>query len=250
MSSGIFSKLFAHKELLGFGELGTDLHSHLIPGIDDGASTIEESIAMITGLQQMGYTRFITTPHIQPELFPNTEKSITEQLGQFKTALAEQHIDCHIEAAAEYYVDETFENRLATGEKFLSFGDNYILIEVSMISKFIDLEKILFELMLLGYKVILAHVERYPYMFERHNLDYYSSLKDKEIFLQVNLRSFTGDYGDIQKKIARQLAEHRMIDFLGTDLHKPKQLQVIEQAMHDEHVQQLLASGSLLNKTL
>ena len=250
MSTGIFSKLFKKETFLNYEGLGADMHSHFIPGIDDGSSSIEESIEMMNGLMQLGFTKFITTPHIQPELFQNTEESILKKKDEFQTELNRRKIEIEIEAAAEYYIDENFLIRLQSANKFLTIDDSYILIEVSMVSRFKDLEKVIFELMLKGYKVILAHVERYPYMFENGKLDYYHTLKDKEVYLQVNLRSFTGNYGDIQKKIARQLADKKMIDFLGTDLHKPFQLKIIEDALHDMHVQKLLKENNLLNKTL
>ena len=97
---------------------------------------------------------------------------------------------------------------------------------------------------------MLAHVERYPYLFEKHQLDQYEKLRDADVLLQVNLRSFTGNYGEIQKRIARALAEAGLINFLGTDIHRPAQLPIIAQSMEDKHVQQLLASGTLLNSSL
>jgi tyrosine-protein phosphatase YwqE len=225
------------------------MHSHFIPAIDDGSASIVESVEMMQGLTQLGYKKFITTPHIQPELFPNTEASILKNAENFQNEMHARKLIFEMQTAAEYYIDENFLSTLPN-RKLLTFGNNFVLIEVSMVSRFKDLEKVIFELMLKGYKVILAHVERYPYMFENNKLDYYQALKDKEVYLQVNLRSFTGNYGDIQKKIARQLADNRMIDFLGSDLHKPFQVKIIEDAMHDTHVQKLLKANNLLNKTL
>ncbi len=250
MSTGLFSKLFKKETFLNYESLAADMHSHFIPGVDDGSSSFDESVAMMQGLTELGFKKFITTPHIQPELFPNTEDIILQHLDNFQNELEKRKLNIEIQAAAEYYVDENFLNGLGAKTKFLTFGQNYILIEVSMVSRFKDLEKVIFELMLKGYKVILAHAERYPYMFENGKLDYYESLRDKEIFLQVNLRSFTGNYGEIQKRIARMLAEKNMVDFLGTDLHKPIQLKIIEDALHDTHVQKLMKENKLLNKTL
>ncbi len=153
-------------------------------------------------------------------------------------------------AAAEYYIDQEFPNRVRNDEKFLTFGENYILIEVNMMAREKRLEEVLFELNLKGYKPVLAHVERYPYMFEGNSLAYYASLLDADVLLQVNLRSFTGQYGEIQKKIARQLAEHNMINFLGTDIHHENQLPIIYQSMKDPYVQKLLIKNKLLNNQL
>jgi len=248
MAEGVFKKIFSNREFLNYEALGADMHSHFIPGIDDGSASVEESIEMLQELMRMGYRKFITTPHIQPEFFPNTEDIIRQKTTELKAELEKRNFKCDLIAAAEYYVDENFLSSIGN-RRLLTFGEQYVLIEVSMMAKSGDLEKVIFELILQGYKVVLAHVERYPYMYE-NRLDYYASLKDKDVLLQVNLRSFIGQYGEIQKKIARELAEKNMIDMLGTDMHKPLQLKMLSDAMHDEHVQKLLRENKLLNKTL
>ena len=244
----LFGKLFDHKDLLDFSVLNADMHSHLIPNIDDGSVSTLESQKMISGLRAMGFKKFITTPHIMPEVFKNNKEIIENASHNLNAELAED--DIAVIAAAEYYIDEEFPNRVRNDEKFLTFGENYILIEVNMMAREKRLEEVLFELNLKGYKPVLAHVERYPYMFEGNSLAYYSSLLDADVLLQVNLRSFTGQYGEIQKKIARQLAEHNMINFLGTDIHHENQLPIIYQSMKDPYVQKLLIKNKLLNNQL
>lgn len=246
----IFSKLFENKDILDFSVLNADMHSHLIPNIDDGSLSVQETYNMISGLQALGFKKFITTPHIMPEIFKNDADIILDRCTQLNAELKTTDTEIHVEAAAEYYIDEQFPGRIRKGEKFLTFGANYILIEVNMMAKEKRLEEVLFELNLKGYKPVLAHVERYPYMFEGNSLKYYSSLLDADVLLQVNLRSFTGQYGEIQKKIARQLAEHKMINFLGSDIHHENQLPIIQQSMKDAYVQKLLASNTLMNNQL
>jgi len=244
-----FGKLFEHKHLLDFSVLNADMHSHLIPNIDDGSISVQETRNMITGLQAMGFKKFITTPHIMPEVFKNTTEIIENACVKLNEEIAADG-EQQVIAAAEYYIDEQFANRVRSEERFLTFGENYILIEVNMMAKEKRLEEVLFELNLRGYKPVLAHVERYPFMYEGNSLNYYSGLMDADVLLQVNLRSFTGQYGEIQKKIARQLAEHNMINFLGTDIHHENQLPVIHQSLKDPYVQKLLANNTLMNKQL
>lgn len=234
--------------MLDFSVLGADMHSHLIPGIDDGSQSVESSLRMMDGLMAMGFDRFITTPHIMTEVFPNMRDNITKEYADLCSAIDTRQY--RLRVAAEYFVDDAFPDRVRNGENFLTFGDNFILIEVSMMSREKKLEETIFELNLRGYKPVLAHVERYPYMFENNKLSYYAGLMDAEVFLQVNLRSFAGNYGEVQKKIARLLAENEMISFLGTDIHHESQLPILHQAMKDPHVQGLLRQGKLMNQKI
>ena len=245
----ILSKFFEQKELMDFSVLNADMHSHLIPNVDDGSASTRETINIVQGLQAMGFKKFITTPHIMPEIYKNTSEIINSECEKLNAEIGSV-IGVSIKAAGEYYIDDDFPDRVRNGEIFLTFGDRYILIEVNMMARDKRLEESLFELNVKGYKPVLAHVERYPYMFEGGSLNYYSGLRDADVLLQVNLRSFSGQYGEIQKKIARQLAEHNMINFLGTDIHHESQLPVIHQAMKDAHVQKLLMNNTLLNNKL
>ncbi len=242
------SKIFGKNNYLDFSVLNSDMHAHLIPGIDDGSVDIEETLKMIEGLKTLGFKNFITTPHMMPDVFKNTNASISEAGIKLNIEL-ESQIGKQIHTAAEYYVDENFPERVRNNESFLTFGNNYILIEVSMNAKEKSLKETLFELKVKGYYPVLAHVERFPYMFT-DDLNYYSDLKDADVLFQVNLRSFIGQYGETQRKIARALADNNMIDFLGTDLHRQNQLPFLEMAMKDSYVQKLLKQNKLLNKQL
>lgn len=248
---GIFGNLFGSRknDLLDFSVLRTDMHAHLLPGIDDGAADLEESKSLIAGLQALGFSRFITTPHIMPGVFNNTPAIISSKHAELVSAYPDT-AKPDIKAAAEYYIDVDFPDRIRQGETLLTFGDRFVLVEVNMTQPEMKLQESLFELRLAGYKPVLAHVERYPYMFKKNTLKEYEQLRDADILLQVNLRSFVGDYGETQKRIAKALADAGLINFLGTDLHRTAQLPLMAQAMIDKQVQQLLAKGQLLNATL
>lgn len=249
--SGIFGNLFGSRknDLLDFSVLRTDMHAHLLPGIDDGAGNIDESKQLIAGLQELGFSRFITTPHCMPGVFDNTIARIQEKLTELKSGYTDT-TQPDVQAAAEYYIDTDFPDRIRNGEKLLTFGEHYVLVEVNMTQPELKLQESLFELRLAGYKPVLAHAERYPYLFKKNALKEYEQLRDADILLQANLRSFTGDYGEVQKRIVKALAEAGLISFLGTDIHRTAQLPMLAQAMMDKHVQQLLAGRQLLNNTL
>lgn len=250
MAPALFSNLFSHKDLTGLGVLQTDMHSHFIPGIDDGSRSVEDSITLLTALSEAGYKKFITTPHIQPEFFPNTREIILAGLETLKQEIAARNLTFDISAAAEYYIDDDFEDKFQTDQSLLSFGNQYILVEMSMLQKPRSFEKVVFELTLKGYKVILAHPERYPFLFEHHKIDKVQELKDADIYLQLNIMSFGGLYGEMPKKFARMLADAKLADFLGTDLHNEKQLPFLKEAIKDKSLQKLLHEKNLLNTTL
>jgi len=233
------------KNLLNFSVLRADMHSHLIPGIDDGSDSIAESREMIHGLRALGFSKFVTTPHIMPGVFDNSPDTIRKGM----TLLTNADPQLPVSAAAEYYVDEAFVKKVQEGMELLSFGERYLLIEMHMHVREKQLESAIFELRLRGFRPVLAHVERYPYLFN-DQLTEFEKLRDADVLLQVNLRSFIGQYGELQKKIARRLADADMIHFLGTDIHRSTQLPAISAAMEEKYVQQLLAKGGLLNATL
>ena len=245
MLLSLFGKLFSKKDIVDYSVIKTDMHSHLIPGIDDGAKDEQTALLMIEGLKALGFTQLITTPHIMKSYFDNNEQIIQNGQQNFN-----DKYHTNVVAAAEYFVDESFVEKIKNNMPLLTFGDNYVLIEVSMGVKDKQLEEAVFELTSRNYKPVLAHCERYPYMFENGKLNYYEKLKDADVLLQVNIRSFLGQYGEIQKKIARKLAANDMIDFLGTDIHNEMQLPMLKDALQDEYVQHLLNSNQLKNALL
>ena len=151
-----------------------DLHSHLLPGIDDGVRTLEESLAIIKKFKSMGYTKLITTPHIMSDSYPNTRSIIQKKLFEVQEALKNEQIDIEIEAAAEHYVDMKFLETIEKDE-VLPFAGNHLLFETSYMSKPIILEKAIFDMRAKGYTPVLAHPERYRYMYD--DMDIYRKLK-------------------------------------------------------------------------
>jgi len=233
---------------LDLGVLKVDMHSHLIPGIDDGAKTMEDSIALIKAMKELGYQKLITTPHIMTDFYPNTSEIILKGLKNVKAALKKAEVDIEIEAAAEYLVDENF-TKLVKKDDLLSFGDKYILIELSFFQAPLNLDEIIFELQIKGYKIILAHPERYTYW--HNNWEEYKKLKNKEVFLQINMSSLSDYYGFPCRKIAERMLKENMVEFLGSDVHNFIYLQdIMDKVRFLRTMEKAIKSSKILNSTL
>lgn len=245
----MFKNIFSASKpaLTDFSTVKADMHSHLIPGIDDGAKTIEDSIALARRMHELGYNKLITTPHIQHDFFRNTPEIILSGLEKVRAALKSENIPVQLEAAAEYLLDDGFEEKAARGN-LLSFSDKYILVELSYFNPNPNLKTFVFNLQVDGYKVILAHPERYTYWFS--DFSKYEDLKNRGVFFQVNLVSLAGFYPDPVKKMAEKLIDKEMIDFVGSDMHNMNYMQALEKCLKEKSLVRLVESGKLLNPTL
>jgi len=202
-----------------------DMHSHLLPGIDDGAKDLETSIALIQKMASYGIKNIITTPHVLGDVYPNTPEIIKRALKEVRTALLERNItDITIDAAAEYMLDEQF-SAILEKDKLLTLKDNYVLVEMSYFNAPINLYELLFEIQLKGYKPVLAHPERYH--FYHHNFKEYYKLKTAGCLFQLNLLSLTEHYGKHAQKTAEKLLKEHMYNFVGTDAHHEKHLDIV-----------------------
>lgn len=223
--------------LSSFAFLGVDLHSHLLPGIDDGAPDIETSILLIKELQEMGFERLFTTPHIMADLYPNTPEIIKAKLAEVRQALATAGMDIRIDAAAEYLMDEAFGAKIKRGE-LLTLPGNRVLVEMSFISEPPYLGEYFFKLNTSGYKVVLAHPERY--LFLRNQPQRYKDLKDQGVEMQMNLLSLTGYYGKPTRDNAIALLKEGLVDYLATDLHHDRHAHNLAIMLQDKKVGKLL----------
>ena len=228
-------------------QLKADMHSHILPGIDDGAPTFEHSKGMILALQQAGFAKLITTPHIHPK-YQNTEEGIRNGLKKLREELSDQGIQVHLEAAAEYFVDHQFIEKIDSNEPLLTFGDNYVLIECSFTVKPFFFESVIYKLKELGYNPVFAHPERYKFL--EGDIGWLKNLKDTGVLYQVTLGSIAGYYGKTSRKLGIELINSRMVDFLASDLHRVSQMEFLEKGLSYKGVKNLIRSGALLNDTL
>ncbi len=244
----MFSLFKSKKVTPDFSFLGADMHSHLLPALDDGLQSMEETIAFIQQLHNAGYQKLICTPHIISDLHPNSPATILPRLQEVQEQVAAHNIPVVIEAAAEYMVDLEFEDVVKSGEPLLTFGENHILIEMSYIAPSPNIESVIFELCIKGLQPILAHPERYNYYHQ--TFDKYQRLKDLGCVFQVNLLSLSGYYGKQVKTAAEKLLKSNMIQFAGTDMHHEKHMDTLMQLATQKDFYDLLKGADLQNVTL
>lgn len=243
----MFSFLRRKKEAFDLGSLKVDMHSHLIPGIDDGARDLDDSMRMIQKLVDLGYQKIITTPHIYWDYYKNTPEIINDGLHKVKEAMDKQGIDLEIEVAAEYYFDANFLKEIRE-ENLMTFGDNHVLFELPFSVKAENVDQLVFQLVGNGYKPILAHYERYVY-YHSPTLEMAKDFRRRGILLQMNLLSLAGHYGPEIQKQAELMIELDLVDFVGTDCHRIEHLHILEKALSSKSFQKL-KEAKLMNHTL
>jgi tyrosine-protein phosphatase YwqE len=224
-----------------------DMHSHLIPGIDDGSRSVEESLSLLRVMQELGYEKVITTPHVMADAYKNSTQTILDGLKVLRTAIRKERINIRIDAAAEYYMDEELIARLERGD-ILTIKGEYLLFETSYVSKPMSFEDIVFEIGAKGYKPLLAHPERYRYVSDPEKE--YKRMKELGIYFQLDINSLGGYYGRQAKRLAEFLAEEGMIDFLGSDVHHKKQVAYLGRVFESKSYRNLLKNNQILNETL
>lgn len=247
---GFFSNIFKKQPKLdpiNLGLVKTDLHSHLIPGIDDGSKSIEESLALLKRFSDMGYSKVITTPHIMSDFYKNDPEIIQGGLEKVRTAAKEAGIPIEIEAAAEYYLDFHLED-LIEAKNLLTFGKNHVLFELSFADEPPRVKDVIFNLVMEGYVPILAHVERYPFYFNQW--DTIEDFMRRGCLMQLNINSLSGQYGPQVKKMAESLIDRDWIDVIGSDCHHMGHLELMEGLRTNPHLHKIINKESLLNKSL
>lgn len=232
-----WSQLFTTNQLITYG-YEVDLHSHLLPKLDDGVKTFEEAALLITELKKLGIKKIITSPHTIIGYYPNTSEKITQTLFELKKYLQTNKIEIQIEAASEYYLDESLLNKIRNNEKLLTFGDNFLLFELSYINESALLSEAIFEMQTKGYRPILAHPERYTYF--KSSIKIYEELKEKGVYFQLNINSLSGYYTEYCKKTAEKLVDANLIDFVGSDTHHIRHIQSLKKSVQLSYYKKLL----------
>jgi len=231
--------------------LEVDMHSHLLPGLDDGAETLEQSVELVRAMQELGYRKLVMTPHVMGDFYKNKPADIQAALVRLRQAVAAAGIlDIELACAAEYYLDEWFVQKMEEGQELLSFGgDNrYVLLETSYINEPFNFQETIFQLKSAGYQPVLAHPERYTYLYD--NFAALERMRANDILLQVNLNSLAGYYSRGAKRVAEKLIDSGLVDLLGSDAHNLKHTNTIrEKVLSAEYLRKVLALP-LLNSSL
>lgn len=241
---GLFGKKSSLKKeaTFDYSKIQVDMHSHVLPGIDDGAQNPDESVFLIRKMMEMGIKKIIATPHVMIDYYRNTPETINNALAVLKQELLNQQIDIVIEAAAEHYFDESFEAKIDKGE-LMTMGDNYVLFEFSFINAPPNAIAVIQKLIDKGYKPILAHPERYPYI----TIDELKNLRSWGCNLQLNTISLTGYYGPQVKKAAEEMVDNQMIDFISSDMHHPRHAEALKKALLTPYLEKLMVDYPLKN---
>lgn len=227
--------------------LTTDMHSHLLPGLDDGVATLEDAEQIIRKLKHLGYEHIITTPHVMSDAYRNTREGILAGLETLREHLKTRDIAMRISAAAEYYLDEALFRMVETDQPLLTFGEKYVLFETNFITEPFNLKEFIFLATTKGYKLILAHPERYLYL--QNNLTKVQDLLDRGVLMQMNISSLTGYYSKPVQQTAFKLIDNGMVHWLGSDCHHFQHAQLMEKARGLGYFRKALTLP-LLNNTL
>ena len=198
-----------------------DIHSHVLPGIDDGAKTMEDTRFLLDGMAQLGFSKSITTPHTMGNVWDNTSETIKEALEAVHATVPIAAQALNLQAASEYFLDESLMKRIGENA-LLTLKENYVLVEMSYLNAPLQLYDFLFELQLKGYQLILAHPERYSFLHGKKKE--YAKLKKAGCMFQLNLLATVGYYGKDVCEIADYLLKEDCYDFVGSDIHHAQHL--------------------------
>lgn len=237
--------LFKKKNIGISTPLTVDIHSHLLEGLDDGVNSNEEAEEIINILMELGIKKVITTPHIMNDTYRNDPDGIQQKLSDLKQHLAQQNISIEIQAAAEYYLDEFLFAKVQNKEPLLTFGDKFLLFETNFISEPLQLKQFIFQASSQGYRLILAHPERYGYM----TIEKAEDLRNRGVLFQLNSISIGGFYSKSIQKMAFQLIDKDWVDFLGSDCHNATQARALKELQSNRYYQKA-CSLPLLNNML
>ena len=227
--------------------VSVDIHSHLIPKIDDGAKDMERSIELILALKAMGYNKLITTPHVS-DMFLNSSKDILKGFNNLKEELSNRKIDIEIEVAAEYYADEHFEEFLKKKD-LLTFGEEkYLLFELSYFTPPLDLESLVYDIKLAGYRPVLAHPERYIYLHD--SIEKYQDIKGMGVLFQINLISIESYYSSEIAKVTKDLIVNGMVDFVGSDTHHRQHIKHLKKSFSNSVYKKIFKNNKILNNSI
>jgi len=244
----LFSKKKPKVELppFDFSTIAVDMHSHLLPGIDDGAATLDHSIGMILKFKELGYKKLIATPHIMMDCYQNTPEIIAAKHAEVKAELERLQIEIEFEAAAENFYEEALTEAIKE-KRAVTIKDNYLLFEFSFFSEPSQIDQLIFDMSVNGYIPVLAHYERYPYYFR--NPAKIEEYRSKGVLIQVNLLSIVGHYGPEVMEQAHYLIDNQLVDFVSLDCHRIEHLEILERCASHPYFHKL-ADLELKNKSL
>lgn len=228
----------------------TDIHCHILPGVDDGSPNVQTSVELVERMQKWGIERIIASPHVTEPAFENTPDILDPALDELQTELTRRGNNIQLSRSSENRIDDFFRKLLKAGQ-IQPMPGNYLLVECSFIQEPWQLDQFLFDLKIKGFKPIMAHPERYFYYHGRNN-PRYTQLHDAGTLFQINVLSLAGAYGKDEKRVAEDLISHGYVDFLGTDLHNHRHADIIDRYLTTSDARKHAAAleGKLMNDRL
>ena len=211
-----------------------DIHSHILPGIDDGAQKMEDSEFLLDSMKNFRFSKVIATPHTMKNVWNNTTDSIEEAYNKVYEKLPDLAKNMKLQFSSEYFLDENLIEHIQT-EKLIPLKNNYVLVEMSYLNAPLQLYDFLFELQLKGYQLVLAHPERYTFFHSKKKE--FDKLKKSGCLFQLNLLATVGYYGKNVAEISDYLLKENMYDFVGSDIH------------HKNHVKAFQAKLTIKNQS-
>jgi tyrosine-protein phosphatase YwqE len=224
--------------------LGVDIHSHILPGIDDGSPDLVTSVRFVKSLQELGFDQLIATPHIYQELYPNTKEIIFNTKDLLQQEMNKADISLKLSAGAEYMIDQDFK----IDDSLCTLDQKHLLIEMSYLNESPGISQTIFDIEIKGYKPILAHPERYTFYFKDKSR--LKRFKEKDCLFQLNLLSILGYYGKEVKQLAEALLKEKMYDFAATDLHHDKHLYTLTEGVQSGRLYDLIGNYGFRNQEI
>jgi protein-tyrosine phosphatase len=245
---GLFkSKKNSAKENFPFEEVHVDMHSHLIPAVDDGSKTMEETIILLKEFEALGYKKIITTPHVMAGVYPNTPEILKAGEAKVLQAIKEAGLNLQFSVAAEHMLDDGFD-KLVQDKQVLPLKENWVLVECSFAAPPMDIEQKLFNLEIKGYQPVLAHPERYTYWNKTRSM--FDTIKERGVLFQLNLASLSGYYGSQSVDLANYLIKKNYIDLVSSDCHGMRHIQAMKEIKMNSTIELLFKNNRLENKWL
>lgn len=234
--TSIFNSLFKRQRQPLF--FATDIHCHILPGIDDGAPDADYGAELVMRMSAWGLSGIIATPHVVGEVYENTPESISAALTRLQESMHAKGIPTTVQSAAEHRLDDLF-SRNIIADTLISHPGKHVLIENSFMQEARDIDSIVIRLTNRGYIPIMAHPERFVY-YHSANLKRYFELHRLGVRFQVNLLSIAGRYGSEPRHVAERLIEAGIVDFFGTDVHRHEHCDAIEAFLSSRNYDKLL----------
>ncbi len=206
-----------------------DLHSHWVPGIDDGVGSADEGVALLRALIDAGFEQIIATPHMRPGMFDNTRGDIVAAFEQMQSRVQAEQLGVRVGLSCEHFFDDIVFERLMGGQGVPYPGQRAVLVEFATDHLPARLADRLFDLRRLGLRPVIAHPERYRAAWK--SLEVMEDLVDRGMVLLMDVGALAGKYGRAPKKAAERMLDAGLYYAACSDAHRPSDVLEVEKGI-------------------